>query len=170
MNIFLPPLRPPGALAESRFRRACIRCGKCIEICPHDCLKLDVSFDSARFLPLIDPADSPCQLCMKCVAICPTGALNHNCINMEDVRMGLAHILTSRCLNYTGGTMCWTCYDRCPLRGKAIILKDGFIPAITENCVGCGVCEHVCPQKAVTVVAASSAYTPLDAAPKASNT
>lgn len=167
MNIFLPPLRPPGALPEDRFRLACVRCGKCIEICPHDCLKLDLSFGASRLLPLVEPAVSPCQLCMKCVAACPTGALDRNCASMEDVKMGRAHILSSRCLNFTGGTMCWTCYDRCPLRGKAIILKDGLTPTITSQCAGCGVCEHVCPQKAVIVIAASTDYKPLDAAPEA---
>lgn len=169
MNIFLPPLRPPGAIPESQFRKACVRCGKCIEICPHDCLKMDSSFGGGRLLPVVEAADSPCQLCMKCPAVCPTGALNRACRQMEDAHMGHAHILASRCLNYTGGTMCWTCYDRCPLRGRAIILQDGLTPAVTGDCVGCGVCEHVCPHKAITVVAASSNYRPLDAAPEAPN-
>lgn len=67
--------------------------------------------------------------------------------------MGRAVILEDRCHNYTGGIMCWTCYDRCPLRGAAVILKDGIIPAITDECVGCGVCEYVCPVQAVVTVA-----------------
>lgn len=167
MNIFLPPLRPPGAIAENKFRKACVRCGKCIEICPHDCLKLDAAFWRAPLLPVVEPADAPCQLCMKCPAACPTGALSHECDQMEKAGMGRAYILVSRCLNHTGGAMCWTCYDRCPLRGRAIVLQDGLTPAVTEDCVGCGVCEHVCPHKAVTVVAASSDYRPPDAAPDA---
>lgn len=67
--------------------------------------------------------------------------------------MGRAVILEDRCHNYTGGIMCWTCYDRCPLRGTAVMLKDGIIPAITDVCVGCGVCEYVCPVQAVVTVA-----------------
>lgn len=167
MKIFLPPLRPPGAIAEADFRRACIRCGKCVEICPHDCVKLECGFGGAHLLPMVEPADAPCQLCMKCTAVCPTGALDNNCGQMQNVKMGRAHIQASKCLNYVGGTMCWTCYDRCPLRGTAIVLKDGLTPAIGKACAGCGVCEHVCPQKAIIVVAASSNYKPLDAAPEA---
>lgn len=166
MNIFLPPLRPPGALAESRFRRACIRCGKCVEVCPHNAARLAGGFGPDRLLPIIEPAVAPCQLCMKCPPVCPTSALARECVRMEDVKMGRAYILTSRCLNYTGGAMCWTCYDRCPLRGKSIVLKDGFTPAITDACVGCGVCEHVCPSHAVTVIAEAANYKPLDAAPE----
>lgn len=63
--------------------------------------------------------------------------------------MGRAEILESRCHNYIGGVMCSTCYDRCPLRGTAVVLKDGLIPEITAACVGCGVCEYVCPVQAV---------------------
>ena len=86
---------------------------------------------------------------------------------MEDAGMGTAYILESRCLNRTVGTMCWTCYDRCPLRGKAIILENGLMPVITKACVGCGVCEHVCPHQAVTVIAASVNFKPEDVVPLA---
>ncbi len=33
-------LRPPGALEEEDFVKACIRCGTCVEACPYDTLKL----------------------------------------------------------------------------------------------------------------------------------
>lgn len=167
MNMFLPPLRPPGALDEAQFRRLCIRCGRCLEVCPHHSLKISGGFGRGRLLPFVDPAASPCQLCMKCVAACPVGALDKNCDHLEKVKMGQAHIITTKCLNYTGGTMCWTCYDRCPLRGRAIILKDGLIPAMTDLCAGCGVCGHVCPHQAIAIVAKASSYKPLDAAPQA---
>lgn len=155
MNIFTLPIRPPGALAEDKFRQLCIRCGKCIEICPHNSIRLSGGWGRSRLLPVVEPAHGPCQLCMKCPAVCPVGALDNKCVRMEDAHMGRAEIIISRCLNYTGATMCWTCFDRCPLRGKAMILKDGLIPAVTEACVGCGVCEHVCPHNAVQVIASS---------------
>lgn len=162
---FDSPLRPPGALAESKFRRLCIRCGMCIETCPHGSLRLAHGFGRGRHTPYLSPLEMPCHLCMKCIPVCPTGALDPSCHEMEDVKMGLAYILKTGCHNFTNGPMCWTCYDRCPLRGKAIILKDGLTPAITKDCAGCGVCAHVCPQKAITIVPASCSAIPADAAP-----
>ena len=50
------------------------------------------------------------------------------------------------------GTMCMTCYDRCPLRGEGMVLDMGYVPAVGESCVGCGMCEYVCPKNAVAVV------------------
>lgn len=164
--MILPPLRPPGALAENVFKSLCIRCGKCVEACPHGSLKLAVGFGPGRHAPYLQPRDKPCELCMKCGPACPTGAIDPD-LPMEKARMGRAYILKTACHNYTNGPMCWTCYDRCPLRGKAMVLSGGLTPAVTDACVGCGVCAHVCPQKAVEVVASGAAYLPPDAAPGA---
>lgn len=163
-------MRPPGALPEKEFLRLCIHCGKCVEICPHNILKLALTFGRSHQTPYFRAENSPCLLCMKCPPVCPTGALSSECADMHDVKIGMAYILKSGCHNYNNGIMCWTCYDRCPLRGEAIILKDGFVPHITDKCTGCGVCAHVCPQKSVLVVPASSSYTPPDAAPQTSST
>lgn len=82
-----------------------------------------------------------------------------NIAAMAEANMGQAYILEDRCHNHNGGIMCWTCYDRCPFRGTAIILAGGFTPAVTSACVGCGICEYVCPvmasgalEKAIFVV------------------
>lgn len=166
-NIFLPPLRPPGAVNEDAFLRLCIHCGKCVEICPHDSLELVRGFGRARRTPKVEPQKVPCYLCMECPPVCPTGALNAESVNMEDANMGRAHILVNLCHNYVDATMCMTCYDRCPLRGKAIVLVNGLVPAITEDCVGCGVCAYVCPQKAVEIIPSSSDFAPENGAPMA---
>ena len=34
-----------------------------------------------------------------------------------------------------------------------------------KTCVGCGVCEYVCPVEAIAIVPASSSWVPLNAAP-----
>ncbi len=88
---------------------------------------------------------------MKCSAICPTGALRD--VFMRDSGMGMAHLNIKQCVDYQkqSGIMCWTCFERCPMKGAAIILKNGYMPQVTENCVGCGVCEYVCPVRAITV-------------------
>ncbi|MBQ7618018.1 MAG: 4Fe-4S dicluster domain-containing protein, partial [Desulfovibrio sp.] len=73
---------------------------------------------------------------------------------------GQAYILLERCHNFTDGTMCMTCYDRCPLRGSAIILKDGLNPATTTACVGCGIRVYVCPVDALELVPQSEQKVP----------
>jgi len=47
----------------------CIRCGKCIQVCPAGAISLDVQ-DYRK----IDRAK--CDLCFKCVDVCPSGALS----------------------------------------------------------------------------------------------
>lgn len=148
----LPVLRPPGALPEQDFLAHCIHCGQCIEVCPEHCLFPDSSFSLSRNSPTLHPQQAPCTLCLKCPPVCPSGALDTSLTRMEDVRMGRAILLTERCHNFTDGPMCWTCYDRCPLRGKAIVLEAGIRPAVTQDCVGCGVCAYVCPIKAITIL------------------
>ena len=165
MNLFRPPLRPPGAAAEHDFLKLCVRCGQCVEACPHNSLALLGGFGRARRTPYISPAQMPCYLCMKCPPACPTGALDAAVRDMRGARMGQAYILKDRCHNYTDGTICMTCYDRCPLRGSAVVLSSGIVPAITTACVGCGVCEYVCPVKAVEVLAASATGVPPHALP-----
>lgn len=164
---FLPPVRPPGAGSESRFLSLCIRCGQCLQVCPHESLKLISGFGRARHTPALFPESKPCELCMKCGDACPTGAIAKG-IEKEKAAMGKAYILTRACHNYTNGPMCWTCYDRCPLRGQAMSLAGGITPAVGSACVGCGVCAYVCPQNAVVIVPNGSDYVPPDAAPHAS--
>jgi NAD-dependent dihydropyrimidine dehydrogenase PreA subunit len=91
---------------------------------------------------------------MKCGPACPTGALRD--VPMEKAGMGMAVLNKKLCVDYQQelNIMCWTCYERCPMRGTAIVLENGYRPAIMEACVGCGVCEYVCPVKAIHVVPA----------------
>ncbi len=88
----------------------------------------------------------------KCGPACPSGALRPVAA-MKEANMGRAVIFKDRCLNWIeSGTMCMTCYDRCPLRGEGMVLDMGYVPAVGESCVGCGMCEYVCPKNAVAVV------------------
>lgn len=160
----LPPLRPPGAGSEERFLNLCIRCGKCLQVCPHNSLKLLAGFGRGRLTPALSPQDKPCELCMKCGDVCPTGAIPSG-LEKDSVKMGKAYILTTGCHNYANGPMCWTCYDRCPLRGQAMKLANGITPSVGDACAGCGVCAYVCPQAAIVIVPAGSDFIPADAAP-----
>ena len=144
-------LRPPGAVEEAVFHRLCVHCGKCLAACQHGSIEFEGGFGAGRLLPRIRPERAPCRLCMKCTAACPTGALDPAIDEMHKVHMGRAYILEQCCYNFTGGLMCSTCYDHCPLRGYGMVLKDGLNPHVTEGCAGCGVCLTVCPAKAIEV-------------------
>lgn len=138
-------LRPPGALAEKDFLARCVHCGQCAQVCPYGSVRIRTGWGWARHTPEIVPQRVPCYLCMKCPPVCPSGALQSHVVEIHNAGMGHAVILRDKCHNFTSGVMCWTCYDRCPLRGTAIVLHDGFIPTVTTDCVGCGICEYVCP-------------------------
>ena len=157
-------LRPPGALADDEFIQACIKCGKCVEACPYDTLKLaTVGEDKGLGTPFFEPREVPCYLCTNypCIKACPSGALSINNItkdlepaNIENARMGLAIIHKETCIAF-GGIQCDVCYRACPLMGKAITLekvKNEFTgmhanvtPIVNSDyCTGCGICEQVC--------------------------
>ena len=78
----LPPaaIRPPGALPESDFSAACIRCGLCVRDCPYDILHLAKPEEPmSTGTPYFVARQAPCEMCedIPCVKACPTGALDH---------------------------------------------------------------------------------------------
>jgi MauM/NapG family ferredoxin protein len=145
-------LRPPGAVAEDEFLKRCIRCRKCVEICPYYSIRVATfSLGQEMGTPVIVPRRIPCYLCLKCPPVCPTGALNP-VANREDVQMGVARINTRTCLPYAG-VLCRACYERCPIYREAIVLDQEIYPVVrAEKCVGCGICENVCPTDPPSIV------------------
>ncbi len=137
-------LRPPGAVSEKIFLGTCIRCGRCVEVCPYHCIiPLDTRHGVHAGTPLISVEKIPCYLCMKCVQICPTGTLRP--LRQEETRMGMAVVNRHLCYTWLGQTLCRTCYNVCPFTDKAIRL-DELRPVIEEkHCTGCGLCTHACP-------------------------
>jgi ferredoxin-type protein NapG len=151
-------IRPPGALDESQFLGACIRCGLCVRDCPYDTLSLaTLSDEVATGTPYFTARDVPCEMCedIPCVKACPTGALDHELTDIDDARMGLAVLIDEEnCLNFQG-LRCDVCYRVCPSIDKAITLdmqhnrRSGkhalFIPTVhSDACTGCGKCEKAC--------------------------
>ena len=137
-------LRPPGAVAEDDFKRLCVQCGQCAGVCSFRSIVLDTGINPlGSGLPRIEPRRTPCWLCMRCGPACPTGALR--IVDKYQAAMGTAVIDRERCYTYSGTILCRTCFERCPLKARAIKLDEKLRPVITKECVGCGVCEHVCP-------------------------
>lgn len=137
-------LRPPGAVVEELFPAKCIRCGRCVEVCPYRSIRmLDVRSGIHAGTPLVEVEKVPCYLCMKCVDVCPTGSLER--VDQIKIRMGLAVIDKFHCAAWIGTTLCRTCYDKCPYPEQAIRL-DQLRPIVDESaCTGCGLCTHACP-------------------------
>ena len=137
-------LRPPGAVPEEIFPAKCIRCGRCVEVCPYrSVLMLDIRAGVHAGTPLIEAENIPCYLCMKCVDVCPTGSLTR--VSQEGTRMGLAVIDKFSCAAWIGTTLCRTCYDKCPFPEKAIRLDQLKPVVMAEQCTGCGLCTNGCP-------------------------
>jgi len=168
-------LRPPGALAEKDFIKACIRCGSCVEACPYDSLVLATPDDNTAIgTPYFEARKIPCYMCpdIPCVVECPSGALDAKLLSIvkegsqtmdiNKARMGVAVVDQNSCIAFWG-IQCDACYRACPLLGKAITLdfrrndrtgKHAYIePVINrEVCTGCGLCEHACVTEKPSII------------------
>ena len=159
-------LLPPGASDD--FLKLCTSCGRCIDACPTHGLKptsiLENLFLANKpelegyccvYLELVDPIPEVSEKiksgeleptpCRRCIESCPTGALKEG-----DIRIGIAEIDRSICLGWLRET-CDRCVRICPL--EAVVLKGGKPHVVEERCIGCKLCEHICPTrpKAITV-------------------
>lgn len=151
-------LRPPGALDENAFSRACIRCGQCVQACPYNILQLaTLASGLSAGTPYFIARQTPCEMCddLPCTRACPSGALYRELGSVNDARMGLAVLLDQEnCLNFQG-LRCDVCHRVCPLIDQAISLEREpnprtgkharFLPRVHSNaCTGCGKCEAAC--------------------------
>lgn len=170
-------LRPPGALAEKRFLGACIKCGKCVQACPYQAIRLaGTEAGVAIGTPFIIAREEPCQLCtdLPCIKTCPTGALDKGVTEIEKVRMGTAVIIDrENCLSIRG-LRCEVCYRNCPLIDKAITIEPRHNPRTgvhtimepvvhRDKCVGCGICEKSCVREQPVIVVQRTPATQQDA-------
>ncbi|HEY1684033.1 MAG TPA: 4Fe-4S dicluster domain-containing protein [Tepidisphaeraceae bacterium] len=144
-------LRPPGAAEEKIFAEKCTLCGDCVRVCPVQAIKIDPTKEIAGGLPYIDADVSPCTVCsgLYCMHSCPTEALVP--VSMRQIKMGLARWDSTTCLR-SKGESCTACVDECPLGSAAIEILGPTVHVIDRGCVGCGVCQHVCPTAPKSIV------------------
>jgi len=146
------PLRPPGMMHELMLRNTCMRCGKCIEICPAEAISpLGPEWGRLAETPAIDARKQPCVLCegLQCTHVCPSGALIP-VYTPGDVVMGTAVVDESRCLPY-GGLACDQCLKACPIPGALVADAQGRPSVVEDLCVGCGLCEQHCPTEPTSI-------------------
>ena len=146
-------LRPPGAMeVDEQFTGACSRCGKCVGVCPAQCIKIDETRAVANGAPYIEPDVMPCILCtgLDCMHVCPTGALFPT--TRDEIDMGTARWHEQVCLR-THGEPCTMCVDHCPVGPAALELDGDRVVVHEDACAGCGVCQNNCPTdpKSITV-------------------
>ncbi len=157
-------IRPPGAGSEAEFLDRCVRCGECMKVCPTGGLQ-PAGFEAGLaglWTPVLYPRIGYCEYhCTLCGQVCPTGAIPQ--LTDEEKTsavLGLAYFDTGRCLPYAYGTPCIVCEEHCPTSPKAIVLEDVDVlapdgsarrvqrPRVDPHaCVGCGICEKVCPME-----------------------
>ncbi len=136
-------LRPPGVVNEADFLAKCIKCQKCLAVCPTRVI-VPISMAEGRMAlstPTMNFLQGYCDLCMKCVEVCPTGALKP--VSPQDVKIGLARINPDICVAWSWSG-CVECSRLCPF--DAIQLDDHQRPVVdAAKCNGCGLCEKICP-------------------------
>lgn len=159
-SIPLRVLRPPGAMDPGQFETVCSRCGKCVEACPAEAIRMDSRQIVAEGLPYIAAAQQPCVVCesLACMHSCPTGALK--LVDRLKIKMGTARVDMELCLRERGED-CRLCVEACPITGagqspagEAIFIhpESGRIRVRKNICIGCGLCESHCPTEPRAIV------------------
>jgi polyferredoxin len=169
-------VRPPGA-READFLARCIRCGKCMKVCPTSGLQPSLleGGPEAFWTPVLVPRLGYCDYgCNQCGQVCPSGAIPP--LSLEAKReavIGHAYIDRSRCIPWVSDRNCIVCEEMCPVPEKAVKLEELQItdeagepmtllrPSVRHDlCIGCGICEYQCPlegQAAIRVQVPSQA-------------
>ncbi len=159
------PAMPPGAGNAKRFHEKCVGCGICIRECKGKVLVSAVGqYGLAGFMqPVVDYSRGSCVYdCNRCSNICPPNALLPlSLAEKQRTRIGIASVSGS-CVG------CGLCAEKCP--ANAIFIEsrtlmplppDAPQPSVhsprreaetqrkakvqLDDCIGCGVCRHVCP-------------------------
>lgn len=145
-------LRPPGTLPEREFMARCIKCERCISICPTDILKpmgIEGGILQVR-TPYVDYANGSCTFCDLCRQVCPTEAIGFvDALAPEKGRIGVATVHEDRCLAFVETGSCGICVEACQY--GALSFDGERRPVVDEAlCNGCGECVRICPANVFT--------------------
>ncbi len=154
--------RPPGGEDAARMLGSCVRCDKCMEVCPNGIIvpshiedgiasmrtpKINFSLSRTQLNGKLGWCDH-CQTAnggiAKCVQVCPSGALDEiaNAAFFDTMIIGTAQINTNWCLAWRLKG-CTICKNACPV--NAIEFDGNNRPVVVEDaCNGCGACEQAC--------------------------
>lgn len=148
-------LRPPGGQDEAQFISRCLKCDRCMSICPTNVIgtaRVENGLVNAR-TPVMKFHLGDCTFCGKCTEVCPTKALEpyatteadfgDETVLVPDIAIGIAEVREDRCIAWNRG-MCAVCEKACPY-GAIQRDKNGHPVVDEDKCNGCGICEYVCP-------------------------
>lgn len=141
----LPPQRPPWALAETLFLRACTRCLECIPVCPTGILIVSGGYPEVNF------TRGHCTFCGACAKACRPGALQDS--ETQIWPWPIKAQVATHCLPQRG-VECRVCGEHCEASAIRFSPRAGGppIPEIDEAaCTGCGACVAPCPAAAIVV-------------------
>jgi ferredoxin len=134
-----------------------------MEVCPTNLLQpaLFETGVEGLWTPILNPQTGYCEYeCRKCTQVCPTDAIME--LTLEEkkkFKIGTAVVDRNRCYTYADGYNCAVCEEHCPVPEKAIrfrevnvwnfrgeLVKVKQIYVVPDLCIGCGICQHVCPR------------------------
>lgn len=146
-------VRPPGGQDENHLIASCIRCERCIEVCPKNALvpaHIEDGLLGVR-TPVANFDSGWCDFCAednggipRCVEACSTSALSLSAgATAKNTILGKATIIKDWCLAWDKNNGCKFCYDACPY--DAIELDEYGRPVVVaDRCNGCGACQNAC--------------------------
>lgn len=149
------PLTPPGSMSASNMSEHCVGCQLCVAQCPNGVLR--PSSDPMHFMqPTMSYDRGACRPeCTHCSQVCPAGAIKPITVDEKSsIQIGHAVWRKKYCVVVTDQVQCGNCARHCPSGAIQMVPSDpaddtsAKIPVVNvEKCIGCGMCEYVCPAR-----------------------